>query len=144
VVLRAYYTSLKGCPFYRKRIKWLDSKPWSIRVSHRRNAVERIPHGNARKEGVRGWPMCGVTRKSRTACVYSSSAQRAARLSASAIATSSRAERCTDVTADNSTVSDDAIQRLLDFVRQRAPEHVEYYFQKHVVASSTQAHPIGL
>jgi len=41
-------------------------------------------------------------------------------------------KRCTDVTADNSTVSDDAIQRLLDFVRQRAPEHVDY-FQKHVV-----------
>jgi len=48
------------------------------------------------------------------------------------LATSSSAERCTHVTADNSTVSDDAIQRLLDFVRQRAPEHVEY-FQKHVV-----------
>ena len=27
VVLRAYYTSLKGCPGYRKRITWLDSKP---------------------------------------------------------------------------------------------------------------------
>jgi len=39
---------------------------------------------------------------------------------------------CTDVTADTSMVSDDAIQRLLDFIRQRAPEHVDY-FQKHVV-----------
>jgi len=43
-----------------------------------------------------------------------------------------RVKACTDVTADSSSVADDAIQRLLDLVRQRAPEHVDY-FQKHVV-----------
>ena len=52
VVLRAYYTSLKGCPDYRKRITWLDNKPHVALVEYQGEPPEeRIPHGNCRKEG---------------------------------------------------------------------------------------------
>jgi len=52
VVLRAYYTSLKGCPNYRKRITWLDSKPHIALVEYQGELPEeRLPHGNAKQDG---------------------------------------------------------------------------------------------
>ena len=52
VVLRAYYTSLKGCPTYKKRITWLENKPHVALVEYQGEPPEeRMPHGNAKKDG---------------------------------------------------------------------------------------------